>query len=120
MQCCGDPFEVGSFIDWRTGSCDSDWFELILGPAEAARITDAVDHHANVDALLTRMTGIVRAINAATCRYERLDGARVLTSVERSGALRPVTAADGWEREDNEMTFLGYSVDIDTEPAGRP
>ena len=113
MQCCGDPFEVGSHIEWQTGSRDSEWFESFLEPGEAARITDAVDHHGGQQRTVVGLSGVVRTIDAVTCQYERLDGATVMTPVRRSGVLRSVPEADGWEREDDDAMFVGYAVDVE-------
>lgn len=81
--------------------------------AEAERITDYVENHASAEATLIRVSGVVRAIHAVTCRYERLPGANVMTPVERSGILRSVSNIDAWERDDNGSTFVGYAADIE-------
>jgi hypothetical protein len=60
---------------------------------------------------------VVRAIDAVTCRYERLEGDTVMTPVGRSGLLRSVAAVDGWEREDDGATFVGYAVDVGLDSA---
>ena len=115
MECCGEPFEVGSRVEWLTGRRDSDWFESILGSRDAARITDAVDQHGSSGE--SRMTGVVRAIDAVACRYEQLDGALVMTPVRGSGILRRVSAIDGWKREDDGETFVGWALDVEVDPA---
>ena len=97
------------------GEADSEWFESVLGAADAARFTDMVDHHADAGAHLIRLNGVVRAIDAVTCRYELLKDSRAMTPVPQSGVLRSVSKSDGWEREDDGLTFVAYAVDVEPE-----
>lgn len=88
---------------------------LLLEPADAARFTDMVDHHADASTPLIAMSGVVRAIDAVSCHYEQPDGASVMTPAPRSGVLRSVSSVDGWEREDDGSTFVAYAVDVELE-----
>lgn len=36
MQCCGEPFRVGSEVAWTLGEADRDWLEEMLGQVVTA------------------------------------------------------------------------------------
>jgi hypothetical protein len=119
MQCCGDPFASGSAIDWTTGqTVDREFLASFLGHAAAARFTDAEEHHTEVTVELDRLIGVVRAIEAVFCRYvpSERDGGSVLAPAAHSGKAIPRSSADGWEKEKDGLTFVGYAVTVD--PAG--
>jgi hypothetical protein len=57
MQCCGEPFRLGSQVAWTLRAADPDWLEAVLG---AQQIVDAAEeHHGGVpeDTMPTRGTG---------------------------------------------------------------
>jgi hypothetical protein len=45
MQCCGQPFEIGSHVTWTIRAPDAEWVADVLGHAGAARVTAAEEHH---------------------------------------------------------------------------
>lgn len=126
MQCCGEPFDIGSTVTWTTrGDVDRDWLAQVLDTAVVDSITDREEHHGGEDepVELHELHGIVRSIDAVFCRYTAPDGDRISVPVGGSGRLEPRTSADGWEHDvDPEVPaaepalghdFIGYLVDLD-------
>ena len=117
MQCCGDPFVIGSDVSWSVWPvADSSWYAEFLDPETANSITDHEDHHPDEDAELGQVRGVVLLIDAVFCRYAvgRDGGA---TPIEGSGFLEPRTSADGWEAEDDlgvGRTFMAYLVNVES------
>jgi hypothetical protein len=117
MQCCGDPFEVGSQISWSTATVDDrSWFEQFLDSSTAASITHHEEHHAQDPNRLGVTRGVVRSIDAVYCRYAL--GGPAASPVAGSAELRPRSSADGWEEETRddewvEPRFVGYLVQLE-------
>lgn len=118
MQCCGEPFAVGSLVTWTTYPIsDRGWFAGFLDDATAAAITDHEDHHCSTDERSQVRSGVVRSIDAVFCRYRRRGN--TMSPIEGSGVLLPRTTADGWEGDDpsdDELRFVGYLVDLGAAP----
>ena len=77
MQCCGEPFRLGSQVAWTLRAADPDWLEAVLG---AQQIADAAEeHHGGVpeDTMPTR--GTVTHIAAVHCRYAPRPGSESRT-----------------------------------------
>jgi hypothetical protein len=36
MQCCGDPFSLGTSVTWTLDKADRDWLASVLGDDRAA------------------------------------------------------------------------------------
>jgi hypothetical protein len=119
MQCCGEPFAIGSRVTWTTYPIsERDWFAGFLDAATAAAITDHEDHHSSTADPSHVRSGAVRSIDAVFCRYRRRG--KTMSPIEGSGVLLPRTSADGWEDDDpsdDGLRFVGYLVDLDTAPA---
>ena len=116
MQCCGDPFAIGSAVNWTTvPTVDREFLASFLGHAAAARFTDAEEHHTAGTAELDRLTGVVRAIEAVFCRYvpSERDSGGVRSPGAHSGKAIPRSSVDGWEKEKDGLTFVGYAVTVD-------
>ena len=117
MQCCGEPFAVGSTVTWTVRTdIDRDWYTRVLGAELAGTITDAEDHHGGDDELPepTELRGTVRTITAVWCDWHN-EGGDTLVAVPGSARLVERTSADGWEGESTDTTsFIGYLVDLDT------
>jgi hypothetical protein len=85
MQCCGEPFRLGSQVAWTLGAADPDWLEAMLG---ALQTVDAVEeHHGGVPEDTVPTRGTVTHIAAVHCRYAPRSGSesRTLYPVAGSG-----------------------------------
>ena len=126
LQCCGEPFDIGSTVTWTTRrAIDRAFLDGVLGADVVDTITDWEEHHGGDDEAveLHDLHGAVRSIDAVFCRYTPPDGERISMPIDGSGQLEPRTSADGWEHDiDPEVPaaestldhdFIGYLVDID-------
>jgi hypothetical protein len=115
MQCCGEPFHLGSQVDWTLGDADPDWLEAVLG-ADAQRTVDAAEeHHGGVPEDTAPTRGTVTAIAAVHCRYAARPRSDPHTSypVPGSGVLTDVESADGWTPDRGDEQFVGYLVQLE-------
>jgi hypothetical protein len=115
MQCCGEPFRLGSQVAWTLRDPDPDWLEVVLG-AEASRAVDAAEeHHGGIPEDTEPVGGIVTRIRAVHCRYAAGPGggSRTLYPAPGSGVLTDVESADGWIADRGEERFVGYVVRLD-------
>jgi hypothetical protein len=112
MQCCGDPFEVGSVVEWTVAPVDTEFLGVVLGSAEAERVTDAEEHHSESEHALATLSGEVRSIASVHCAYEPSPEGDALYPVADSARLEAKQRVDGWERETDDLKFLGYLVDL--------
>jgi len=117
MQCCGEPFSVGSRVTWQVGRRDLDWLvDNVLGP-DAPTVTDWYEGHPADEAGLVDATGTVGKIDAVFCRYAPRPGGnpKFRSPVPGSATIEARTKANGWEPENEEARFAGYVVTV-TEP----
>jgi hypothetical protein len=116
QQCCGQPFAVGSRVSWTLIAPDAEWLAGVLGPDLSTSITHAEEHH-GLPGDATATAGTVRSIRAVRCRYARRPGAdsRMHHPVPGSTAVTSIDTADGWEREQDDLRFVGYLVELETE-----
>lgn len=116
MQCCGDPFGLGSDVRWDGVEADGEFLETFIGRELAATIAFAEERHAGTDAELVSLSGTVVAVSAVFGRFTPMpSNSRMLVPVEGSGILRDRDRVTGWEDEDDSEQFIGYLVDL--EPA---
>jgi hypothetical protein len=112
MQCCGEPFEVAEAVSWWTSSeVHRDYLSVVVGEKMAAEITHYEDHHDVSDGGTTLIVGTVRTIEAVSCRFAVQGPA--FHPVPGTAVIEPRSSADGWEKEDGELNFLGYIVTIE-------
>ncbi|NGN62678.1 hypothetical protein G5C51_02020 [Streptomyces sp. A7024] len=118
LQCCGTPFSIGDEVTWTLGDADMDWLAEPLGPATTAEIDAAEEHHGGLPSRTPTTTGTVTSIHAVHCRYAPEPGAddRTLSPVKDSAILTTTTTADGWESAQEDRTFIGYLIHLDTPP----
>jgi hypothetical protein len=109
MQCCGDPFRVGSTIAWSTVDPDPDSLTERLGPELAAAVVAAEEHHD--DGRRPTVGGTVRSIRAVHCRYA-LGADGYHHPVEGASTLTEIDTADGWTADDDGRTLAGYLVTL--------
>ena len=69
MQCCGEPFRLGSQVAWTVGEADPDWLAAVLGAETAPGVGGAEEHHGGIPEDTEPTTGIVTRISAVHCRY---------------------------------------------------
>lgn len=122
MECCGEPFGVGSVVEWDVHSEDIDleFLSLVLGQDEASAITDAEEHHDGPPRFdLRSLHGVVRSITAAFCEYRRaapgtiqLDGGLPIAG---TGSIEPRKWVDGSEPSRNDGEFVGYVVTLEAD-----
>jgi hypothetical protein len=115
MQCCGEPFRLGSQVAWTVGEADPDWLAAVLGAETAPGVGGAEEHHGGIPEDTEPTTGVVTRISAVHCRYALGPGGdpRVLCPVPGSGVLADVDLADGWIADRGEECFVGYVVWLD-------
>ncbi|MFG2137878.1 DUF6578 domain-containing protein [Streptomyces sp. NPDC048650] len=117
MECCGEPFRIGSQISWSLLDADEQWLADVIGAEAAARVDAAENHHGgwmddSVEQSAT--TGTVAAIAAVHCRYAPRPGASPHTHrpVPGSGTLTPLTAAERRTPDHGELEFTGFLVEL--------
>lgn len=116
MECCGDPFDVGSRVTWTAEAAGHDeWLMDALDPGTARRISHVEEHHSDGSSGLVELRGVVRSIVQAWGRYAaRTPDARVLHSVPGSAAYVAVQDSALPDRSANpSLTFNGWIVDLD-------
>lgn len=115
MQCCGEPFRLGSQVAWTLRGTDPDWLEAMLG-ADASRAVDAAEeHHGGVPDGTEPIRAVVTRISAVHCGYAPSPGGDPpsLYPVPGSGVLADVESADGWIPHRGDEHFAGYVVRLD-------
>jgi hypothetical protein len=120
MQCCGDPFAVGSRVEWTLYEmADEDWLDSVLGEELAGEVTHGEEHHDEAAAAAAAPTtvGQVQRIRAVCGKFGPDPGsvsaaAPVNIPIPGTAELVDVTRADGWYREPDGLEFNGYLVDL--------
>jgi len=114
MQCCGEPFAVGSPVSWTLEDPDPDWLAAIVGDDLAARVDAAEEHHRGGPEQGPRTDGTVLSIRTVHCRYEAADPEhpQMMSPVPGSGVVTGTDTADGWEAERDGLAFVGYLVQL--------
>ena len=73
MQCCGEPFHVGSPVTWTLGDAGPEWLEATLG-ADARHTVDAAEgHHGGVPEDTAPTRGTVTRISKLREFLDHLD-----------------------------------------------
>lgn len=120
MECCGDPFEVGSVVAWRLFPVsDLDFVTAVIGEEEARALTDREEHHDEPKADIVPRKLKIRSIRAAFCIFaaRSVQEPKALSPVPGSGILESTTRADGFDQGTQGRRFVGYVVEADE--AGR-
>jgi hypothetical protein len=121
MQCCGDPFRVGSVVSWTLSrQVAYDFLCQVIGSELTAKITDAEDHHQAIVTDDIATCGTVTSIEAAFCSFapkpdDPTAGRPILQPVQGTGELEARETADGWEQETERRRFVGYLVTIEND-----
>jgi hypothetical protein len=115
MQCCGQPFTVGTTVSWTLREADPDWLIAVLGPDVASTVDAAEEHHSDAARDTPTTTGTVGSIQAVHCRYGPQPGGdpRMHYPISGSGVITDVRSADGWTPDQGELRFAGYLVRLE-------
>jgi hypothetical protein len=122
MQCCGEPFQVGSVVTWILDpKPEAGYLTAVLGEDEASRVTHYENHHGPVLEEFPSTVGTVTAIRAVSCRFAPRPGddSRMNYPVPGTSRISERTSADGWDvgpspdgADEAGSRFIGYVVDI--------
>jgi hypothetical protein len=115
MQCCGEPFRIGSQVAWTLGRPDLDWLNAMLGADARQSVDAAEEHHGGLPADTMPTRGTVTRIAAVHCGYAPRPGSdsRTRYPVAGSGVLTELDSADGWTTDLGELNFVGYLVQLE-------
>jgi hypothetical protein len=120
LDCCGEPFALGSTVTWELHSVadgERRFLRAVFGDVIAARITDGYERHVQYEQ--TRdVVGIVRSIEAVSWQIHPLaDDSPVtdalgLYALPGSLVIEARSAAKAFDRV-GDRGCLGYIVDLD-------
>ncbi|MBG0831552.1 hypothetical protein HS041_27845 [Planomonospora sp. ID67723] len=114
MECCGDPFSIGSYVSWRLGPVDDEFLAVLPKEEIVAVVATTGGHHSGLSDDMPATRGTVAAITAVRCRYA--SGAKadpcILYPVAGSAVLSALDFADGWTPDLGELEFVGYLVHL--------
>lgn len=119
MQCCGDPFAVGTWVEWTLDEeSDRDWLTAILGGDFAQQITHSEEHHGGLRDDAPATAGRVTRIRAVSSRFgpdpaSASAATPVQVPIPGTAEVVDVDIADGWYNETDGLQFNGYVVDIE-------
>jgi hypothetical protein len=116
MQCCGNPFRIGSRVEWTlVADPDRDFLTSVLGDDIASAVTHWEEHHGGLPDDAPATAGVVRAIRAVRCRYGRNPGQPdgALYPMAGSAIITQIESADGWDVDDGEAKFVAYLIELD-------
>lgn len=99
-------------VQWTVAPPDSEFLVVVLGEAEAERVTAAEEHHSESEESLASLSGEIRSISSVHCAYGPSPAGDELYPVAKSARLDTKQRADGWEPETDDLKFLGYLVDL--------
>jgi len=133
LTCCGEPFAVGSEVEWRVNPVSPDtrtFFAGPLGDEVASSITHFENHHSGDRIAPETTRGRVDSITAVYWRVEPHPGEsslapNALYPVGGSALLEERDSTNGrerprrsrfrvnlWQKRFDDMTFAGYIVDL--------
>ncbi|MFI2259397.1 DUF6578 domain-containing protein [Streptomyces tubercidicus] len=115
MQCCGDPFSIGSEVSWTLIDPKDEWLTDVLGAELADTVDAAEDRHLGAPKGATPTVATVTAISAVHCRFAPRPGSPTgtLYPVPDTGILTTITSADGWTPNRENREFIGYLVEVE-------
>jgi hypothetical protein len=115
MECCGEPFGVGSTVEWNVvNPGDRAWFSAVLGD-ETADELDAVESHHGLDDrdALGTIHAVVRSIEAVFCTYGPQSNRDALYPVKGTGVRVQLRSAPRDRGGPTGLDFVGYLVEVD-------
>lgn len=121
MQCCGEPFAVGDYVEWPAKFVErSDWLERLFS---GTRVVVDFDYQAHApvesEAELTKVAGVVENIEAVSSPMMRtpIDARADLLEIIEGGAVRRPLVRAGRSLpadQDCDDEFVGYLVTLAT------
>jgi hypothetical protein len=94
LDCCGEPFAVGSQISWTLIQNRCSWIQDIISPDAGIVVAAREEHHGRLAADTPATRGTVNRIFAVCCQYAPpAVEAGPQQPVPGSGVLIPVTQA---------------------------
>lgn len=112
MECCGDPFHVGSTVTWTLAPADREWLTRALGEETAATIEWGEEHHDEPTAAHITVEAQVKHISAVHARHVKAEGDTYLHPTE--GVLTPLTSADrSPPPPSDDRDLIGYIVTLE-------
>jgi hypothetical protein len=119
LDCCGEPFSVGSQVSWTVWQGGHSWLAALLGPGASVTLDAVEDHHGKIPKGAVPTVGTVTSIAAAYCRYAPRTGSGLTRyRVEGSGVLTPLQRADKFRPRRGDLEFMGYLVQLDVTGTG--
>jgi hypothetical protein len=113
MACCGTPFSIGDPIDWTVSSnVDRSFLGRVTSP-EVARSIEYCEEHHDDDEPVLGLTGVVRSIRLAFCRYELEDGGGSAPAAG-SGQLRDVVSTTEQPPKTGDENRPGWIVEVES------
>ena len=114
MQCCGEPFVVGSHVTWTLIEVAHEAFAPLLDARHSPTITHREDHHGGGSEDAPQTGGEVRAIQVLRCSYATTNGSQGRTQRPLAGTteLTVTSAATGREAEAPPQRFVAYVVSL--------
>ena len=128
LECCGDPFAVGSPVAWDVHAIDSGERGFLLdvfGPSISGRVTDGLTRHGGngEEPQTTNVTGVVHSIQAVTWVIHPLAAAESPIADEQGLYAAPGSLAmetQSMARRGDTVagrSCFGYLVELDVENA---
>lgn len=122
MECCGEPFETGSMVQWTGRVVTDDYLVDVLGEALASEVRYAEGHHVPTDG--ARFGGLVVSIRSVSCRYgrgitpvskdRRASGFGGDIPIVGTAVIVPVTSTADSVLSDDGLDFRGWLVELDS------
>jgi hypothetical protein len=111
MQCCGEPFSIGSYVNWLVLK----YYKPFIYHKDVDAVNYCYEHHSSDWKKLFKINGSVITITACYCFFipDITDPTRHRKIKTPGGATQPVTQADGWDEDIGEQEFGSYVVCID-------
>ncbi|MET3960226.1 hypothetical protein ABIE44_000160 [Marmoricola sp. OAE513] len=115
-QCCGEPFQVGSEVDWTmSDQPDRDWLVPVLGAELAGSLTHAEDHHGGLENSHAGIAATVQRIRAVSSEYgpnPDLPHENAISPIPGTGLIEDVAEGTGHHKPGGGRRFVGYVVDL--------
>ncbi|MFF4288848.1 DUF6578 domain-containing protein [Streptomyces sp. NPDC001633] len=115
MECCGEPFALGSEVSWAVVAPDREWLTKVLSAGTAATVDGVEEHHGGRPEQPAPVRGTVTGISAVHCRFAPLPGEPGHTRhpVPGSSTLTPLSSAPRWHADRGDLRFVGFLVELD-------
>ncbi|AEV85728.1 hypothetical protein ACWT_4706 [Actinoplanes sp. SE50] len=108
-NCCGDPFRVGSRVDWELRrDIDARWLGEVLGSGAAVGVDAYQYHHGGPDAVIEPASATVTRIQAVHARPDPRTG-----TVPGSGVLTELPEVTRGVPDRGDLTFEGFLVRLE-------